>query len=172
MGINATVTRNGDGSWTFTWPVGTSPYSIWFDGELQTSTLTTESYTISDPAYDATPPPLEILNSGDTSQSQENPPRAIVQWRGLTGATEYGIEKLDGSWTEQAQQSEDGSGYYSWTSDAETDVTTVQYRVTAYSPPGASGTPLTFSVFICRNPAPPSVALSIDSSGDLVVASG
>ncbi len=171
MGINATVARNGDGSWTFTWAAGTTPYSIWLDGRLLTSSLTTESYTVSDTDYEDEAPPLEVLNSGDASENQTYPPRAVIQWRGLAGAAEYSVEKLSGSWTELAQVEEDGSGYYRWESDPETDSTTVQYRVTAYSLSGASGTPLTFSIFFVRNPAPPSIAVSIDSSGDLAVAS-
>lgn len=169
--IDSTPTRQEDGSWAFTWPAGTSPYSVWLDGIRVASGLTTESYQHSDPDYIDTPPPLEVLEDGDTAENYLYPPIVRLQWRGDQNAAGYIVEQyISDEWVRVAQVIEDRKGYYLWTSEALTDDAVHQFRVYAVSLQGGETTPISFGIEIARNPAPPSVSYSVDTAGDIVVA--
>lgn len=173
MSLTPAITRTEDGSWDLTWPVGTTPYSVYLDGELLTDSLTTEAYTVSDPRYVDDAPPVEIVSAGETAQSTSYPPKVVIQWRGLQAADGYEVQEWDGSaWVTVGTLEEVGAGYYTWESDALSDVTTHQHRVRAFSHAGQNGVAIAFDSFVVRTPPPPSVALSIDGSGDVAVASG
>lgn len=172
MGINAQVTRSTttEGAWEFTWGSGfASPYSIWLDGVLL-DTVDDESYTFDRPGYDEAPPDLEIVETGETAESETYPPYVVLQWRGSQDAAAYDIEQyISGVWTVIATVMETGQGYYQWTSQPLEDLATEQYRVTPVRLGGADGTPLSFTTAVCRNPPHPEVELSIDSTGDVIV---
>lgn len=171
MAIDPTATRNEDGSWSFAWSGGSTPWAIWLNGK-QIDSVATAAYTFgADPDYETSPPPLEIVGTGDTAESSLYPPRAVIQWRGVLTAAEYGVEQyVGGAWVEVANVSETAAGYYTYESDALTDETTHQFRVKAYRADGVSGAAITFSLFCARNPAPPSgLSYTITSSGDVSV---
>ncbi len=172
MGINALVTRLDNGGWDFGWSGGTPPYSIWNLGIL-IATVTPTSYIFNSPGYELTPPDLEILSSGSQSQQEEYPPYVILQWRGLQNAYAYLVEWLPPpSGSEYQILStilEKGRGYYQWTSLAYPDDTEEQFRVSACDQYGNPGTPIQFSIQICRNPPAPVVDVTISSSGNVVV---
>jgi hypothetical protein len=63
LGLIPSVSLLGDGTWQLTWEVGTPPYTIWLEGLVIAEGLTTESYIISEPGWETTPPPVEIEGS-------------------------------------------------------------------------------------------------------------
>lgn len=170
MGINGTVVRQPVGSWLFTWPVGTSPYSVYLDGVRLANGLTVESFEfVNTFEYFDEAPPLEILNAGDPVENLLFPPRFTLQWRGLQNATAYIVEQfLSGSFKEVANIMENATGYYKWKSNALADGDLHQFRVIAVDVQNNEGTPITFSSDIDRNPATPAVAFAI-TAGDVVV---
>lgn len=164
-----TVARLTDGTWEFSWLSGTPPYSIWLDGQLL-ATQTETSYNFIVPGYETAPPDLEILNAGDPSQNQLYPPRQILQWRGVQSAFCYVINKLVGStWVRQASVLEKAKGYYQWLSPPQPDDTDVQYQIVATDINGNAGTPISFNIWVVRNPRHPTVLIDIGSSGNIVV---
>jgi len=170
MAIQSTVIQNADGSWTFTWAAGTSPYQVWLDGVLLLSNITDLTYTYALAGYESTPPPIEILNDGDAIENSLYSPILLLQWRGLVNAKAYSIERyVSGVWVPSGTASENGSGYYQFQTPALTEASEAQWRVTAVDQYGNTGTPLTFTKVIVRNPAPPAVDISYSSTGDVVV---
>ena len=166
--VSPTVTRRGDGGWSFTWPVGRAPYGVWLDGVLL-DTVTTESYECLLPYYDDEAPALEIVNADATAQGSSYPPFVQLQWRGLQTAYAYLVEQyVSAAWVTRGEVLETKRGYYSFASQAQTDAAAMQWRVSALDQKGNAGTPLTFSYTIVRNPDPPSIALAI-TAGSLVV---
>ena len=172
MSIDATVAKTAEGSWLFTWPVGTSPYQVWLNGEQLENALTTESYDFRGVGYEDLAPPLEILNDGDSVENTLYPPRFTLQWRGIQTASGYAVQQwLSAAWVEVANITERGEGYYLWTSDSVEgleDQATHLFRVIALNLAGSEGTPLAFTSDITRNPHTPDVAFAI-TAGDVVV---
>lgn len=169
MSINATVVRMSNGGWRFTWPVGTSPYSIWLDGVLL-DTVDDEEYESVLPGYDDAPPALEILDDGDTAENALYPPYLQLQWRGLANAAGYVIQQDEnGTWVDVQTVQETGKGYYLWKSPPQDDESSLSFRVLAVDLRGNEGSPISFSMEMCRNPAPPDVSLSLSSDGNVVV---
>ena len=170
MAIQHTVTRIEAGKWKFEWSVGTSPYQIWLKGKLIVDDLDDEEYEYFNPNYVDSAPPVEILNDGDSIESDDNSPLLKFLWRGTTAATAYLVEKFeDSAWATKATVMERELGYYSWTTPAQADETTAQWRVRAVNLHGEAGTGILFTVDVVRNPDPPDVNVSINSIGDLVV---
>lgn len=168
MTINATVARRTDGGWDFTWSGGTPPYAIWLDGELQeTTTLPAWSSTLAN--YEDVPPDVEILSAGDDSQNEELPPYQLLQWRGNQNADVYLVSQfIDSAWVVVQTINEVGLGYYQWPSPPQPDGVLVQYRIQASDNQGNTGSPLSFSVEVCRNPIHPSTTATI-VAGNLVI---
>jgi hypothetical protein len=166
--VYPSIVRNEDGTWTLTW-AGSGPFEIWLDGDLLESGYTSTTYTYTGGVYIDDAPPIEVVESGGTAFNSLHPPMVQVQWRGLAGADGYVIEKLDGTWGVVANFVEDGSGYYRWTDSEEADSTTHEYRVTGVRAGGGDGTPIAFDIFLVRNPRPPAVVVTINTSGDVVV---
>lgn len=168
--INPGATRNPDGSWSFTWPASTPPYSIWLDGVVLDE-VDVEAFTFSDHKYVSAPPAIEVVDAVSSAQSQLYPPRVTIQWRGSKEAAGYVIEQWNGSsWVEQVAYNESGRGeYMSWTSFAQADGSTPQLRVRARDLRGNLGAPLVpIKITIARNPAPPAVSYAI-TAGAVVV---
>ncbi len=169
--IEPTVFRLSDGQWRFTWPAGTSPYSIWLDGFLLTDSLLVETFDFSGGLFVDRPPALEILNTADASENEKFPPFVTIQWRGLIAAGAYAVEQFISSvWTEIGQVMEQKTGYYTWRVQDLADDATHLFRVLALDPVGNEGTPINFTIDMTRNPAPPLPTFSISSSGAIVVA--
>lgn len=162
--VGPTVTRRGDGGWSFTFPVGRGPYAVWLNG-VQIDTTTTETYECLLPGYDDEAPALEFVNTGETGQGESYPPSVRIQWRGLQTAVAYVVEQY---WTQRCVVLESARGYYSFTSQPQTDAAATQWRVSALDVQGNAGAALSFSYTIVRNPGPPSIAVTI-SAGSLVV---
>lgn len=170
--INPTVVRMAEGGWRFTWPAGTPPYRVRLEGE-QLAEVLVESYEFTGPNYDFVPPAVEVFESTAVSQDKSYPPCRLLQWRGLQIAFAYIIKQLIGlSWVSVGSVSEIKRGYYQWKSPPLDDLSTVQFRVYASDVNGNLGTPLPFTAVVCRNPAPPVVAIDFSTAGDIVVTGG
>jgi len=168
--INATVVRQPEATWLFTWAVGTPPYAVWLDGRQLASGLTVESFLYEEAIHEDEAPPLEILNDGDPVQNQLFPPRIQIQFRALQAAAAYIIEQfIAAAWVQVAQIMEAKRGYHNRETEPLDDATTHLFRATALSVAGAEGTPLTFSIDMVRNPNTPQVAFSVSTAGDIVV---
>lgn len=168
MPVSPTIERDAGGGWLVTWSPGTAPYSVWLDGILL-GTTDEEEYLIEDPDYDDVAPAVEVLNDGEVGESETYPPFVRLQWRGNQVAESYEVQQLVGvEWKQKAVVAEDGSGYYSWESLPLEDEAVEQFRVVASDVIGNEGTPVAFSIEVCRNPAPPIIAVAIDS-GDVVI---
>jgi len=165
------ATKQENGHWLFEWTADSGdPFNIYLDGELLDE-VTGDSYEAEVDGYDTSPPPLEIVadESGEESESLLNPPYAVLQWRGVSGADAYLVEQLrNGNWVEVKTIMDQSVGYYSFKTETLTDSESSSFRVSAQDVQGNTGTPITFTFYVVRNPAPPEVDLTIDS-GDIVV---
>lgn len=172
---DASVALQKDGSWLFSWEAGTPPYQIWLNGVLIASP-TTNSYVFALPGYETLPPDLEILNAGDFSDSENYPPFVLLQWRGVQGCAGYVVQQATGlsanPWANVGWRREDRSGYYQWQSQALPDDAIAEFRVLPVDLAGNQGTEIDFTLTVVRTPPHPSVALSINSSGAIVVSAG
>ena len=157
-----TVTRNGDLTWTVTWPVGRSPDSIWLDG-VEIGTSTTESYTFRHPNYtEDEAPPVEIVSAGATGDSERYPPRVRIRWRGNVSAVHYAVDQyVSSAWVRRCKVQETGLGEYEFLSQPQTDGAATEWRVKTLDVLGNAGTPIEFDFAIVRNPPPPTVTLSL-----------
>jgi len=167
-----TATKQAKGTWLFEWDATSGEsFFIWLDGELL-DTVDDGEYECTETDYDDAPPPLEIMldESGAVAENDAYPPYAILQWRGVTGASGYVVEKMiSGSWITQREITEASVGYYFHKTQPLEDNTSYSFQVSALDVNGNAGTPISFTVRLARNPAPPGVTLTIDGSNDLVV---
>ena len=177
--INPTVEQLVDGSWFFTWPVSEPPYQLWLDGYL-IATVDDEEYTFVSGAtdYEDVPPDIEIVDSASNAPTPGNlkyPPFIRIQWRGTPAAYCYLIQHYEGSQWVTVHTRVIGStdqGYYNFTSPALMDGVSHQYRVVPADILGNLGTPIAFTVALCRHPLHPTVEFSVSSAGNIVVSEG
>ena len=95
----ATVTKIGDFSYLYEWS-GTSPFRVYRDGkQLFNGETTTETSLIVYTSDLYEPPILEVLDANDvyTPQTMLYPPFITLQWRGVTDASYYIVERSLGS---------------------------------------------------------------------------
>lgn len=165
------ATKQENGHWLFEWDANSGdPFDIYLDGVMLGSVVGGE-YEVEEDGYDTSPPPLEIVadESGVYAGSLLYPPYVILQWRGVSGADAYLVEHhRSGDWMAAKTIMDLDAGYYTYQTDVLTDSESSSFRVSALDVLGNAGTPVTFSFYVVRNPAPPEVDLSMDS-GDIVV---
>ena len=162
------IERTSKGSWIFIW-VGTGPFEIWLDGILIEETSELE-YEFLQSGYPVFPPPLEIVEAD--SESEDNPPFLIIQWRGNQYASAYLVEQyVDGEWVERKFLTEVKAGYYQVQTGPLADQELSQWRVRAVDAYGNYGPPLELSKEITRNPPQPSVIIDF-ASGKVTVEDG
>lgn len=158
--IYPTVITKTDEGWLFEWTAGTPPYQIWLNGLLLEDEITDEEYLCIQEGYEDIPPPIEILNDGDTIENQEYPPFITLQWLGNANAVMYEIQEyVNAGWIKRALIDEVGQGYYKYTTRSLIDASTAQWRVLSLDLKENEGTPLSFSVIIAKNPDPPEVEI-------------
>lgn len=159
MPVIPTVKKIGSASYEYSWS-GTSPYDVYQDGD-EVLFQTTDTSLIVHAPDSLEPPALEIFDADDTTtpESLLYPPRATLQWRGVSQAEHYRVEQfVDAAWATQVPVIvEREQGYIQWTTDALADVTTHQFRVIAVDAFDYESEPLPFDIFINRNPPPPSI---------------
>lgn len=182
MATITAITKDGKQSWKYTW-TGTDPYDVYradlglielTQTDLEEITLTGYS-TLSNTNLaldDEEPPPLEIIDSADTSTPEclTYPPFSVLQWRGNADASYYIVQQYVGStWTTYGEPTvENGAGYYKVSTGPLADVTTHNWRVLPVDSEGNQGDPVTFEIFMVRNPAPPRITCTY-SSPNIVV---
>jgi len=164
-----TATKTEAAHWLFEWDGGSATtYYIWLRGIL-IDTVVGGEYDSAEPGYEDSPPPLEIVETED-AENELYPPFATLQWKAVVGANAYLVERyVSGAWTTVDVLSEIGVGYYWYRTEVLEDQTQEQFRVSTTDPKGNTGTPITFTFSITRNPTPPDIEYEIDSIGDLVV---
>ena len=160
--------RIGDSQWMWSYTSGIADptFRVWHHGDLIDESERTDALIDS-----VTEPVVEVFDDTTEPNQVAYPGRAVLQWYSIVGAGWYKIEQfVSGSWTLRDYLQDYGLGWYSWRSDWLDDVTTHQFRVTPMDADRNAGTAVAFSIFICRNPDTPTVALSY-ASGNLTVAS-
>lgn len=175
MSLTPTATRTGSYSVRYDW-AGTAPFDVWRDGvkilsgtDLTTCTVQTTDGT-SNPL-----PAVEITDATDTeyAASLQYSPLVKFQWRGQADASYYVVEQyIDLAWTALAMIKENGSGYYSFQSQAQTDAATVDFRVIPYDARGYDGLPLTITHSVVCNPDPPPIGYSYSAGTGLLTIQG
>lgn len=168
-----TATQTSAGIWTFTWtPTAGRVYEIWFEGLLiATTEAGAGTYTTTVPGSTTTPPAYEIHDTTDgKAENEEYPPRTILQWRGVSGASLYEIEQLDESnvWLPVGYMSESGAGWYMYTTGVFLDGVEESFRITALDHRGVGGTAVRFNITLVCNPIPAPTTVGMEN-GDIVV---
>jgi hypothetical protein len=176
MPLTPTATRTGTYAVRYDW-TGTAPFDVWQDGIRVLSGTTLTTYTAQTTDGTSNPlPAVEITDVTDTAlaESERFSPRVKFQWRGQSDASYYRIQQyLDSEWTSIGMVKENGTGYYSWESTAQTDGSSAQFRVVPYDTRGYDGLPLTITHAVVCNPAPPAVSYSYSAgTGLLTIAAG
>lgn len=165
------ATQTTPGVWVFTWtPTPGRVYEIWDTGVL---VATTEpgagSYTTGVMATDM-PPAFEIHDTLDgDAQNKEYTPVALLQWRGVPGATGYNVYQQNPSWRVVDSIMENGFGWYMYNSAALVDRTLNKFRVTALDSRGVAGANVEFHVTMVCNPRPVRVVDITCLAGTLAV---
>ena len=104
------------------------------------------------------------------AEHEKNPPFLQLQWRGLQTAFAYVIEELIGiTFVEVGSVMENGEGYYLWKSPRRSNTEVVEYRIFAVDIAGGEGVPISFVTTVFCHPIAPTVALTMDTAGNLVV---
>jgi len=159
------IEKISEGIWKYSWTATTGPYRVYLNGILQ-DTVTTNEYVSSIQGY-TNPPPLEILDVNDTDDALniQYPAYLVLQWRRVNGAVSYAIEQyVDSAWVLQSRIYDDGSGYYSYTTEALDDVTEHQWRIKAADDYGNESSPLSFTALVVKNPDTPDVTIAYNES--------
>lgn len=140
---------------------GTAPYTLLLNGLPYREVYDLTSIIV-EGTDEEEPPVLEVYDSTETSATSElYPPWYVLQWRGSTAVKQYRVEQYVGSaWVTLGSLRENGSGYYQYPTEAQQDVTTIQFRVIAIDIEGNESEAATLSVFNIRHPDPPRVSMS------------
>lgn len=171
-----TIKRIGDRAWQFEY-TGTAPFNIYLDGQLRIGNIAETIVNIEHQGLEGStdeeePPALEIVDSVDTSdvQSLVNPAVVTLQWRGVTDADFYLVQKDNGSGFNTISHPifEQARGYYKYNSRALPDVMIHNFRVIAVEEIingiDKESTPITFDIFIVRNPLVPRITIEYDQA--------
>ncbi len=174
MSITVTAERVGTYAVKYAW-TGTAPFDIWCNGEKILNQTTTTSTVVQFPS-ETVPHAIEVrdADSVGVANSVKYSPRIRLQWRGQSGVDYYKVQAyLSAEWSTRQIVRENGKGYYMFTTIAQADASTVQWRIVPVDYRKYEGEPVTFSHYVVRNPEPPDVALSYAAgTGLLTVAAG
>lgn len=161
MSLTPTAERLGTYAVRYTWS-GTAPYAVWVNGEKLLNQTTLTEAIVQFPG-ESVPHACEVRDANDSGSAESvvYSPRLRIQWRGQNDAEYYKVQTYTGgAWATQQVVREDGSGYYQFSTVAQTDGATVQWRVVPVDERGYSGAAIDFSQFVVRNPAPPDVTMT------------
>ena len=107
------------------------------------------------------PPIIEVQDSTEFSNTPEqitNPPFIVIQWRSAISAGYYLIEQLIlAVWTKIRTIQEEGSTYYSFSSNVLDDVTDTSFRITTFDNEDNQSNPIALTFFVIKNPLPPQI---------------
>jgi hypothetical protein len=160
----------GPGTWFFWWSSTlTAPvYRVYVDGVLVS---TQEAAEITLPLRGGET--VEILDDPLAVPADAFPAVAVLGWPADPDAVRYLVEEyVDAAWVERDMlYAQTDEPWIAWTSRVLEDVTTHQFRVTAYDAAGNASTALALSVFMVRAPEPPAVTYVYNpDDGTLTVA--
>lgn len=158
------ITRNADGTWTFTW-AGTGPFRVVERGSLLD--IVTASPYRSRPS--TTPPALEIVLEDEVALSEQYPPRVRIQWYQDPEASSYTVERDTGSGYATAKSiSEEGKPVSEYTTPKGADGDEILLRVKAVGEFGDVSTAVEYEGKIVTLPLPPDVETNY-ASGNITV---
>ena len=153
------VTKNIDGSWTYTWAAGLGTVRVVLWGHLLATTDDTE-YTYTPPLHNSATiaPPVEVVLDGELACSEANVCFLRLQWYRVA-CRRYDIEYKDGaSWVLVTSVADDPLIYVqTFETPLLPDQVLSEWRVTAIDDDKREGTPLAFGWYVVRPPDPPSV---------------
>jgi hypothetical protein len=165
------ITPTSDRTWTFAWAdTGADSYRLVLYGiELAvTSELTYEFDGIGFTLY---PPPIELVEGGDSAESESFRPYMLIQWYQEDYADSYTVEEYDGAnWNPVKGIDEAGEWVYSYTTQTLEDDSEERLRVTASDILGNPGPSKGYTDKVLCNPATPDGTTTVSySAGNIVV---
>lgn len=161
-----------DGSWVFTWAVGTGPVRVVLWGNIiDTTTDNTYSYG-SHKLYatDTVAPPLEVWPAGVTAISERNKPYVVLQWYRVE-CRHYLIEYYDGTdWVYFGTVLDSPDvPVVTFTTPLLPDGELTQWQVRAVDDNKRQSDPVTFHRVIGRPPDVPAIPVLTCAAGTLTV---
>lgn len=145
-------------------------YYVWRDGAL---VATTEASSMDFTLSAGEVLTVDVFDDSADVQSNAWPGRLTLNWFDAGDDVDYFRceEYSGGEWVERAQLSEDGRGYYQWTTRFLEDVTEHQFRIVPVGTNGNDGTPQSFTCLMVRQPDTPDVDYSYSDATDKVTVS-
>lgn len=163
------ISKISSGSWKFTWS-GTAPFKRYRDGQLEPgdpaldigqTNLTEEIFENFVGEDQEEPPIIAVLDSTEFSTTPEqvdNPPFVVLQWRSAVSDGYYKVEQfISAAWVKIRTVQDDGSTYFSFSSNVLDDVTDSQFRITTIDSDNNESSPIAFTFFVVRNPVTPQI---------------
>ena len=163
------TTQSGPYAYIVWWlsDLGDPTYYVWRDGVLvavTTQTVMTFMVDLGDTLV------VDVFDDVTDQPDGHGVGRAHLNWYQVDDADYYRIDEDDGGWTERAQITDDGSGYFSWTSRFLEDVTTHTFRIVPVDAVGNEGDAVERFVFMVRYPDAPSTVWSYDdATGEMTI---
>jgi hypothetical protein len=147
-------------SWRISWTSDATPavtFYVYRDGVLIATTTATQ--------WDLTVPPgtspvIEVLDTADPPE-KAYPGRIVLTWYSVAGTSSYKVQEyITTIWVDRDQVTDDGRGYFVWTSRWLEDSTTHQFRIVPAGTNGNDGTPQELDVLMVRHPDDPTPTLT------------
>jgi len=156
----------------YTWS-GMAPFDVWMHGEKVIDQSDSAMFVAESPLSPGHAA-IEVRDADSIGEpeSLQFSPRLRLQWRGQRDAAYYLIQRYDGSaWETRQIAVETGRGYYRFSTTAEADGATVQWRVVAEDAEGNQGEVAGLTRMVVCNPVAAAVVGTYDDgTGDLTIA--
>ena len=144
-------------------------FYIYRDGTLVATTKATERIFVLE-SGDA--PVIEVFDSADDTPTTVYPSRFTLAWYAVAGADYYQVDEyVDSEWPACAKVTDDGAGYFKWTSRVLEDSETHQFRVIAVDAAGNESTATNLTALMVRVPDPSDVEYAYSETTDKVTVS-
>ncbi len=157
-----TAVKQSDSTWVFTWDADSGvSYDIWLYGILL-DTVDEGEYTCTEPDYEDTSAPLEIVVEDASAENDDYPPYAALQWAEVEDASAYVVsEYVVDEWIARSTVMQADVGYYGYVTLRLEDEDEVIFKVEALDTNGNEGTAITYTFSVVCNPIPPETDISI-----------
>lgn len=148
-----TITKKGNGTWEFNWiTTGADYYRVVLDGVLLDSPIA-PPYTCKLSGWNDEPPPIELVESDDLAESEENLPYLLIQWWPEREAYYYEVQQyVNSSWTNRNRIMENGSAFYSVRTRVMEDEEVTEWRVIAFNRIDVASDPINYTALIVSPP--------------------
>lgn len=165
------ITKNGDGSWTFAWAsTGDLSYRVVLRGTYLAE-VATPSFSWTRGGYSDFPPPVEVVPAGQRAASEVYPDAVTLQWYGVAGAASYIVQQYDGSSWETVGTVDHPDWVNSWRTGRLADDAPYQFRVLAVGAAGDLSGPLPFTFTTTCLPQSPDGMTAFAYSGGVLTIS-